>query len=115
MLIGRGTSVINRGGEKVFPQEVEQVLLEHPAVDDALVFGLADERLGQSVAAIVGVRVDAAATIDELKELMSTRLASYKVPRLIVLAEVPRFPNGKPDYATATELATAATRQRSTS
>jgi fatty-acyl-CoA synthase len=114
VLIGRGTSVINRGGEKVFPQEIEQVLLEHPAVDDALVFGLPDERLGQSVAAIVGVRVGDEPALDELRTLLSIHLASDKVPRLIMIAEVPRFPNGKPDYAAATELATAADR-RSTS
>jgi 3-oxocholest-4-en-26-oate---CoA ligase len=106
-LLGRGTSVINRGGEKVFPGEVEQQILSHGLVEDALVIGVPDERFGQAVGAVVQVRVGAAVGSDALWTHLEGNLASYKVPRRIVFANVPRFPNGKPDFATATQLLAA--------
>jgi len=103
MLLGRGSQCINTGGEKVFPEEVEEALKTHAAVEDALVFGVADPEWGQAVTAVVeGTPVDPAALIAHVR----TQLAGYKTPKRIVMVEkVPRGPNGKPDYARAQELA----------
>ena len=96
-LIGRGTSVINTGGEKVFPEEVEKVIRALPSVDDCVVIGLPDERLGQRVAAVVQPsdaaldRLDPETVITAVRE----RLAGHKVPRTVLIAPVPRAPNGK--------------------
>jgi fatty-acyl-CoA synthase len=107
VLMGRGSQCINSGGEKIFPEEVEEVLKTHPAIEDALVFGLADERWGQAVTAVVDARetVDEAALIAHVRE----RLAAYKAPkRIVAVADVPRGPNGKADYPAARALAEAA-------
>jgi acyl-CoA synthetase (AMP-forming)/AMP-acid ligase II len=98
-LLGRGSVVVNTGGEKVFPEEVEEVLKLHPAVLDAVVVGLPDERFGEVVVAVVqpspGVGLDAAA----LPGWLHGRLAGYKVPRRVVAVEtIGRAPNGKVDY-----------------
>jgi fatty-acyl-CoA synthase len=104
VLLGRGSSVINTAGEKVYPEEVEEALKEHAAVEDALVFGIADERFGQKVAAVVALR-RGGASADEILAATRTKLASYKVPRAVVVVdEVPRTQVGKPDYPTAREL-----------
>lgn len=105
-LLGRGSQCINTGGEKVFPEEVEEALKLHPSVDDALVFGVADEKWGQAVTAIVeGRGCDEA----ELKAHVRGQLAGYKTPkRVLTVARVPRAPNGKADYPAARELAAAA-------
>jgi fatty-acyl-CoA synthase len=108
-LLGRGSSVINTAGEKVYPEEVEEVLKALPSVEDALVFGVPDERFGQRVAAVLS-RTDG---IDEPVEAILAsareRLASYKLPRdVVVVDEVPRTPVGKPDYPTAKALFEAA-------
>lgn len=101
-LLGRGAMCINSGGEKVFPEEVEGILKAHPAVLDAVVVGLPDERWGQRVAAVVQPRPGAEVTLPLLDEHCRRRIASYKVPRqLQVVAEVVRQPSGKPDYAWA--------------
>ncbi len=98
-LLGRGSQCINSGGEKIFPEEVESSLKGHPKVFDALVIGLADERWGQSVAAVVQPREGEEPTLDELVEHCRTKIAGYKVPRhLILVDEMPRHPSGKPDY-----------------
>jgi fatty-acyl-CoA synthase len=107
-LIGRGTSTINTGGEKVFPAEVEQAITALDEVEDCLVVGVPDERFGQVVAAVVqrapGVEVGA----DEVIAAVRSTLAGYKVPRRVCVVDlVPRLPNGKPDFATARELAAA--------
>jgi acyl-CoA synthetase (AMP-forming)/AMP-acid ligase II len=105
-LLGRGSSSINTGGEKVFPEEVEGVLKGHPAVFDVLVVGLPDERWGETVAAVASVRPGHELTLDELVEHGREGLAGYKLPRhLVVVDAVPRAVNGKPDYAGARELA----------
>ena len=101
-LIGRGASVINTGGEKVYPAEVEEVLAELAGVEECLVAGVPEERFGQLVAAIVvtapGHHLDASDVIAAARR----SLAGYKVPRLVVFADqVPRAPNGKVDYAAA--------------
>jgi 3-oxocholest-4-en-26-oate---CoA ligase len=105
ILLGRGSSSINTGGEKVFPEEVEGVLTGHPAVFDVLVVGVPDERWGETVAAVVALRDDHTLTLDELTDYARDSLAGYKLPRrLIVVDEVPRATNGKPDYARARAL-----------
>ena len=103
VLLGRGSQCINTGGEKVFPEEVEEALKTHASVDDALVFGVPDERWGQAVTAIVeGNAPDAHELIAHLR----ASLAAYKTPkRIVVVEKVPRAPNGKADYTRAREYA----------
>ena len=104
-LLGRGSGCINTGGEKVFPEEVEQVLKTHPAVYDAVVVGIPDDRFGQLVVAVVepnqGVEVEAADVIAFVKK----RLSPYKSPRHIVVAPIGRGPNAKPDLNALRALA----------
>ncbi|GAA2149602.1 acyl-CoA synthetase [Actinomadura napierensis] len=98
-LLGRGSLMINTGGEKVYPEEVEVALKDHPDVYDAVVVGLPDERFGQRVAAVVAPRPGAAISLDELAEHCRGRLAGYKLPReLKVVDEVQRTAVGKSDY-----------------
>ncbi|CAB5069201.1 unannotated protein [freshwater metagenome] len=102
-LLGRGSACINTAGEKVYPEEVEEALKLHPAVLDANVLGLPDEKWGQSVNAVVSLREVAAGsalpTPQELIEFTKSRLAGYKCPkRVLVVDQVHRGPNGKPDY-----------------
>ena len=99
-LIGRGASVINTGGEKVYPAEVEEVLVELAGVEECLVAGVPDERFGQLVAAIVVTAADHPLSASDVIAAARRSLAGYKVPRLVVFVdEVPRAPNGKIDYA----------------
>ena len=112
-VLGRGSTCINSGGEKIFPEEVEQVLKSHPAVLDALVVGMPDARFGERVVAVVALRssVDAekGATVDDLRDHCRGVLAGYKVPRAIAFeASVSRSNTGKPDYLWAKEIASAA-------
>jgi acyl-CoA synthetase (AMP-forming)/AMP-acid ligase II len=105
-LLGRGSGCINTGGEKVFPEEVEAVLKAHDAVYDAVVVGVADERWGQRVAAVVQPVAGAEPTLDELVAHCRTSLAGYKVPRSLVLVDaVVRSPAGKADYRWAKSVA----------
>ena len=105
-LLGRGSSVINSGGEKVHPEEVEQALKDHPAVYDCIVVGAPDERFGQKVAAIVQFRDGQSAELSELADHCRKSVAGYKVPRaLTVVDEVLRSPSGKPDYPWAIKVA----------
>ena len=99
-VLGRGSVCINSGGEKIFPEEVEAALKTHPAIADAVVAGVADERFGQRVSAVLQLNSGADAPAqDELEEHLSTRLARYKVPRLTrVVDQIQRSPAGKPDY-----------------
>jgi acyl-CoA synthetase (AMP-forming)/AMP-acid ligase II len=107
-LIGRGTSVINTGGEKVHPEEVEQVIKAVAGVDDAIVLGVPDDRLGATVAAVVATRAGSAVTAEDVDRAVRASLAGYKVPRRIALRRsVPRMPNGKPDFPAATALVLA--------
>jgi acyl-CoA synthetase (AMP-forming)/AMP-acid ligase II len=106
-LLGRGSACVNTGGEKVYPEEVEDVLKAHPAVFDALVVGVPDERWGERVAAVVQARPGNAPTLEALQEHCRERLAGYKVPRQVHLVErTPRQPSGKPDYPRAKRMAT---------
>lgn len=109
-LLGRGSQVINTAGEKVFAEEVEETLKTHPAVDDCLVFGLPDERYGQSITALVSLVPGRDPDPIELSSLLVSHakatLASYKAPRRVIVVDtVPRAANGKADYATARSMA----------
>ncbi len=111
-VLGRGSVSINSGGEKIFPEEVEGVLKSHPAVFDALVVGVPDERWGNRVAAVVQLRPGQQVTLEELAAHCRNQIAGYKVPRELHLVEqVRRSPSGKPDYPWAQHLARDAHRQ----
>jgi fatty-acyl-CoA synthase len=111
ILLGRGSQVINTGGEKVFPEEVEEAVKRVAGIDDCLVVGLPDERFGQAVVAVASrsttadtpdLAPDEATVIAEVKH----QLAGYKAPkRVVFVSQVPRAPNGKADYTAAKDLA----------
>ncbi|GAA4634546.1 acyl-CoA synthetase [Actinoallomurus vinaceus] len=104
-VFGRGSQCINTGGEKVFPEEIEAVLKRHPAVFDALVTGIPDERFGSRVAAVVQP-YDQAPTTDELDAHCRGVLSGYKVPRTYAFVdEMRRSPAGKADYRWAKQIA----------
>jgi len=108
VLFGRGSVSINSGGEKIYPEEVEAALKAHPAVFDAVVVGVPDERWGERVTAVVKARPDEKPTLDELAEHCRSHIAGYKVPRdLVIVDEVVRSPSGKPDYRWAKSVALA--------
>jgi fatty-acyl-CoA synthase len=110
VLLGRGSQCINTGGEKVFPEEVEEVLKLHPAVEDALVFGVPDERFGQRVVGVASLAPGAVAVEPaEIVDAGRSKLSSYKLPRELVLVDVvPRAANGKADYPAARAIFEAA-------
>ena len=96
-ITGRTKEMINRGGEKVAPREVEAVVLEHPAVSETVAFAVPHPELGEEVAAAVVLRPGLRATSSEIQLHASARLAEFKVPRQVVfLDEIPRGPTGKP-------------------
>jgi acyl-CoA synthetase (AMP-forming)/AMP-acid ligase II len=109
-VLGRGSQCINTGGEKVYPEEVEQALKSHPDVYDALVAGVPDRTWGSHVAAVVQLREGAARpSLADIQAHCRSRLAGYKVPRQLVITDaVRRSPSGKADYRWAREVATAA-------
>jgi acyl-CoA synthetase (AMP-forming)/AMP-acid ligase II len=110
---GRGSRVINTGGEKVFAEEVEQVLMEHPGVRDALVVGVPDERWGHRIAALVAPAGPGAVAEQELAGYVGARLAAYKKPRRIVFVPaIQRSPAGKADLRWARDIAAADPRPR---
>ncbi len=103
---GRGSNCINSGGEKIYPEEVEEALKTHPAVFDCLVVDTPDKRYGSKVTAVVALRDGTELTLDSLQEAARKHVAGYKVPReLHLVAEIPRAPSGKPAYPKARELA----------
>ncbi len=98
-LLGRGSQCINTGGEKVYPEEVEECLKLHPGVDDAAVVGVPDEKWGEAITALVEVHAGATVTGDELIGHVKQRLAAYKAPKqVLTVPAVGRAPNGKLDY-----------------
>jgi 3-oxocholest-4-en-26-oate---CoA ligase len=106
LLHGRGSVSINTGGEKVFPEEVESVVVAHPAVDDVVVVGVPDDLWGQRVVAVAKPRAGMVLELDDLQSFAREQLASYKVPRsLVIVDEVVRTPSGKPDYSWAAVIA----------
>ena len=105
-LLGRGSQCINTGGEKVFPEEVEEALKTHFAVRDAVVVGLPDTRFGERICALVEIDGDRVPTLAELSEHVRGRLAAYKAPRdLVIVPSIGRAPNGKVDYKAAKDTA----------
>ena len=108
-LLGRGSIVINSGGEKIFPEEVESAVRSHPDVMDAIVCGAPDERWGQTVAAIIQPRVGHdAPSLESIQEHCRESIAGYKLPRrLYVVDAVERSPSGKPDYTWAAAIVNA--------
>jgi 3-oxocholest-4-en-26-oate---CoA ligase len=100
VVLGRGSLCINTGGEKVYPDEVEAVLKDHDAVDDALVVGTPDDLYGERVSALVQLRPGADVDEETLRAYCRERLAGYKVPKSIrVVGAIERSPAGKADYA----------------
>jgi len=98
-LLGRGSNCINTAGEKVFPEEVEEAMKMHPAVDDALVVGLDDPRWGQAITAVVQLKPGQICDPTELRESSREFLAAYKLPKHIFSKDsLERAPNGKADY-----------------
>jgi fatty-acyl-CoA synthase len=105
-LLGRGSNCINTAGEKVFPEEVEEALKTHPAVEDALVLGVSDEKWGQAVTAVVTLVNGSKFDEDRLCAHVRSQLAGYKTPKRILVAPTHfRAPNGKADYKAAGEFA----------
>ncbi len=95
-ITGRLKEIINRGGEKISPREVDEVLLDHPAVAQAVVFAVPDPALGEDVAAAVVLHPERTVTERQLREFAAARLAAFKVPRQILfLQEIPKGPTGK--------------------
>jgi acyl-CoA synthetase (AMP-forming)/AMP-acid ligase II len=109
-VLGRGSQCINTGGEKVYPEEVEQALKSHPDIYDALVAGVPDPRWGHHVAAVVQLRTGAARpSLQDIQAHCRDRLAGYKIPRqLVVTDSIRRSPSGKADYRWAREVAMTA-------
>ena len=108
-MYGHDSATINTGGEKVFPEEVEEVLKLDDSVADAVVVGVPDEKFGQAVTAVVslahGATNDSASIIASVK----SDLAGYKAPKSVIFVDqVPRAPNGKADYRRAKEHAETA-------
>ncbi len=109
---GRLKEVINRGGEKVFPYEIEKALLQHPAVLEAAAFGVPHARLGESVAAAVVMKAGSTVDERELKEFLAARLAGFKLPRrLCYLSALPRGSSGKVLRRSLSETYATAVRQ----
>lgn len=107
-LLGRGSQCINTGGEKVFPEEVEEAAKRHPDVADCLVVGMPDERFGERVVAVLALESDADPDDEALRTFMRAHIAGYKLPRDIVrVPAVQRAANGKADYKWARAAAQA--------
>jgi acyl-CoA synthetase (AMP-forming)/AMP-acid ligase II len=108
-LLGRGSVCINTGGEKVFPEEVEETLKTHPAVRDAIVVGVPDDRFVEAICAVVELRDGQSVDAAELIAHVKGRLSSFKAPRhVLVVPTVGRAPNGKADYPRVRKEAAAA-------
>jgi fatty-acyl-CoA synthase len=105
-LLGRGSVCINTAGEKVYPEEVEEVLKGHEAVHDALVVGVPDDKWGQMVTAVVQLEPNVDFDEASIREHVRGKLAGYKTPKRILVAELPmRASNGKADYKGVTDFA----------
>jgi fatty-acyl-CoA synthase len=105
-LLGRGSVCINTAGEKVYPEEVEEVVKRHPDIYDCLVVGVPDERFGERVVAVASARAGTTAEERALIDYTAEHLAGYKTPRHVVMVdEVRRAPNGKADYKWAKRTA----------
>ncbi|RAR53362.1 fatty-acyl-CoA synthase [Paraburkholderia unamae] len=106
VMLGRGSQCINTGGEKVFPEEVEEAARRYGAVQDVLVVGMPDERWGQRVAAVIELSPGAEFDAQEFDSVCRARLSGYKMPRAVFLADrIRRSPAGKADYRWARDYA----------
>jgi acyl-CoA synthetase (AMP-forming)/AMP-acid ligase II len=95
-LVGRIREIINRGGEKIAPQEVDEVLLDHPAVAEAVTFAVPHATLGEDVASAIVLRPHAAVTPRDIRQFVSGRITDFKVPRqVLIVKEIPKGPTGK--------------------
>ena len=95
-LTGRLKEIINRGGEKISPREVDEVLLEHPAVAQAVTFAIPHEKLGEDVGCALILKDGLTASESEIRDYVAKRLADFKVPRRVLfLQEIPKGPTGK--------------------
>ncbi len=95
-LTGRLKEIINRGGEKISPREVDEVLMDHPAVLQVVTFAIPHDKLGEEVGAAVVLREGQLATDQEIRSFAATRLADFKVPRkVLILDEIPKGATGK--------------------
>ena len=95
-LTGRLKEIINRGGEKISPREVDEVLMDHPAVAQVVTFGMPHDKLGEEVAAAVVLREGKTATDQEIRAFVATKLADFKVPRkILIMDEIPKGATGK--------------------
>jgi fatty-acyl-CoA synthase len=109
IMLGRDSMVVNTGGEKVFVEEVEEVLGQHPDISDVLVVGRPSERFGQEVVAVVQPRAGRDPQPAELREFVAESLARFKAPRAVLVCEqIRRHPSGKADYGWARSVATDA-------
>jgi fatty-acyl-CoA synthase len=107
-VLGRGSVCINTGGEKVFPEEVEEIIKLHPAVRDAIVVGVPDGPFGEVICAVLEPQPGAVLQPEELVTHVKGRLASYKAPRHILVVEtIGRAANGKADYGRLKTMAAA--------
>ena len=95
-ITGRIKEAINRGGEKITPQEVDDVLMDHPAVAQAVTFAMPHARLGEEVAAAVVLHPHALATDSDIRQFAAARLVAFKVPqRIVIVDDLPTGPAGK--------------------
>ncbi|MEK9649743.1 MAG: AMP-binding protein [Gammaproteobacteria bacterium] len=103
-LLGRGSNCINTAGEKVYPEEIEELVKQHPKIFDCLVVGLPDNRFGQKIVALVST--SSQLDINDLDEFLRSKIAGYKVPKhILFVPKVERAPNGKANYKWAKEYA----------
>ena len=102
-ITGRKKELINKGGEKISPAEIDAVLMDHPRVRDAMTFGIADPVLGEDIGAMI-VPADPQVTEKELRHFLLDRITPFKIPRKIwFVDEIPRTPTGKPQRDAGTK------------
>ena len=108
ILLGRGSQVINSGGEKIYPEEVEEAVKRVDGVVDCLVVGVDDEKFGQAVTAVASLAEGAEVSEAQIIDSVKSDIARFKAPKSVVFVDrIPRAPNGKADYKTARGLAEA--------
>jgi acyl-CoA synthetase (AMP-forming)/AMP-acid ligase II len=95
-LTGRLKEIINRGGEKISPREIDEVIMDHPAVAQVVCFGVPHPKLGEEVGAAVVLKEGATATEKDIQAFVATRVADFKVPKkVLILPEIPKGATGK--------------------
>jgi acyl-CoA synthetase (AMP-forming)/AMP-acid ligase II len=95
MMYGRSKDLINRGGLKIYPVEIESLILQHPKVEQACVVGTPNPVLGESICAVIIPRGDAKITLAEIRDFLKDKVAKHKLPdELSIVAEFPRMPGG---------------------